>query len=180
MSKETKLEYVLMHSHKNEMISFVKAHPEYFKEAIELAIQDKQPYSWRAAWVLWCCISKNDPRVREYILRITESLGKKKDGHQRELLKILLEMDLTQEQEGYLFDLCVSLWEQPEKKPSVRFTAFKFINKTARKYPDLANEILLLGQDKYMRTLSPGVRRSVEKMIKSTKGFYSHTTKSKG
>ena len=89
-------------------------------------------------------------------------------------------MDLTQEQEGYLFDLCVSLWEQPEKKPSVRFTAFKFINKTARNYPDLANEILLLGQDKYMRTLSPGVRRSIEKMIKSTKAFYGHTTKSKG
>jgi hypothetical protein len=180
MSRETKLEYALLHSHKNEMISFMRTHPEYFKEAIELAIQDKQPYSWRAAWVLWSCIAKNDPRVREHISRIIENIGKKKDGHQRELLKILLEMDLTQEQEGYLFDHCVSLWEQPEKKPSVRFTAFKFINRTARNYPGLANEILLLGQEKYMQTLSPGVCRSIGKMIKSTKAFYSHTTKSKG
>jgi len=62
MSKETRLEYALTHSHKNEMISFTKEHPEYYEEAIELAITDTQPYSWRAAWVLWSCISKNDSR----------------------------------------------------------------------------------------------------------------------
>ena len=167
MSAETKLEYALLHSHKNEMISFIKAHPEYFDEAIELAIQDKQPYSWRAAWVLWSCISKNDPRIQKYIPLIIESIDGKTDGHQRELIKILLEMDLNEEQEGYLFDLCVSLWEHLDKKPSVRFTAFKFINKTAGKHPDLANEIRLLAQEKYLRTLSPGVHRSIVKMIQS-------------
>ena len=168
MSAETKLEYALLHSHKNEMISFMNAHPEYFEEAIELAIQDKQPYSWRAAWVLWSCITKNDSRVQKQIHKILKSIGDKTDGHQRELIKILLEMDLNEEQEGYLFDICVSLWEQVEKKPSVRYTAFRFINKTAFQHPELFNEILLLTQDKYMRTLSPGVHRSILKMIKNT------------
>ncbi len=168
MSKETSLEYALTHAHKNEMISFMKAHPEYFEEAIELAIKDKQPYSWRAAWVLWSCITKNDDRVQKHIYKILKSIGDKTDGHQRELIKILLEMDLNEEQEGYLFDICVSLWEQVEKKPSVRFTAFRFINKTAYKYPDLSKEILLLAQEKYMKTLSPGVRKSILKMLKNT------------
>ena len=168
MSKETSLEYALMHSRKNEMISFIKAHPEYFEEAIELAIQDRQPYSWRAAWVLWSCITNNDTRVQKHIPKIIESIKDKEDGHQRELIKILLEMDLNEEQEGYLFDICVSLWEEVEKKPSVRYTAFKFINKTAYKYPDLSIEILLLAQEKYMITLSPGVRRSILKLIQKT------------
>ncbi len=168
MSKETSLEYALMHSHKNEMISFMKAHPEYFDESIELAIKDKQPYSWRAAWVLWSCITKNDPRVKKHIPKIIDSIIHKEDGHQRELIKILLEMDLNEEQEGYLFDICVSLWEQVEKKPSVRFTAFRYINKTANKYPDLSKEILLLAQEKYMNTLSPGVHKSILKMLKKT------------
>ncbi len=168
MSKETKLEYALTHSHKNEMISFMKIHPEYFEEAIELAITDKQPYSWRAAWVLWSCITKNDPCVQKHVNRIIGCIGNKSDGHQRELLKILLEMDLTEEQQGYLFDLCVSLWEQVEKKPSVRFTAFRFIVRTAQKHPDLRNELRLYTQEKYLRSLSPGVHRSIEKMIQHT------------
>jgi len=168
MSEETRLEYALLHSHKNEMISFMKAHPEYFEEAIELAIQDKQPYSWRAAWVLWSCISKNDSRVQKHVNKLIESIDDKTDGHQRELLKILIEMDLNEEQEGYLYALCVSLWEEIEKKPSVRYTAFRFINNTAQKHPDLVNELLLLTQDKYMSTLSPAVHRSISKMIKNT------------
>jgi len=168
MSKETRLEYALMHSHKNEMISFMKAHPEYFEEAIELAIQDKQPYSWRAAWVLWSCITKNDSRVQKHIYKILESIGDKTDGHQRELIKILLEMDLSEEQQGYLFEVCVSLWEEVEKKPSVRYTAFKFINKTACLYPQLYNELQLLTEEKYMRSLSPAVHKSILKMLKNT------------
>jgi hypothetical protein len=165
---ETKLEYTLVHSYKDEMISFMRMHPEYFEEAIALAIKDKQPYSWRAAWLLWSCINENDPRIQKHIQKIIESIGNKEDGHQRELIKILLEMNLNEEQEGYLYDLCVSLWKQVEKKPSVRFTAFRFIKITAHKHPGLMNELLLLTQDKYMRSLSPGVHKSILKMIKNS------------
>ncbi len=35
---ETALEQILISSYKAEMISFMDAHPEYFEEAIELAI----------------------------------------------------------------------------------------------------------------------------------------------
>lgn len=132
---ETKLEYVLTHSHKAEMISFMNSHPEFYDEAIDLAVADKHPYSWRAAWLLWSCIDKNDPRVQNHIQRILDNIRTKSDGHQRELIKILLEMYLDEEQEGYLYDLCVSLWKQTDKIPSVRFTAFKVIQKIARKYP---------------------------------------------
>lgn len=169
MSKETRLEYALMHSHKNEMITFIKTHPEYFEEAIMLATLNKQPYSWRAAWVLWSCIEMNDPRVKKHIPKLIESIKQKEDGHQRELLKILLAMNLTEEQLGYLFDVCVSLWEEVEKKPSVRYTAFKFILKVVEKHPDLRNEILLLAQEKYMDSLSPGVHKSIMKMIEKIK-----------
>ncbi|MBT8283936.1 MAG: hypothetical protein HKO75_01015 [Flavobacteriaceae bacterium] len=168
MSTETLLEQKLLHSHKKEMIVFLKKHPEYFDEAVELAIQNKQPYSWRAAWVLWSYISKNDIRIKNHIPKLIKAIRNKADGHQRELLKILLEMNLNEEEEGYLFDLCVTLWEDVEKKPSIRYTAFKFIIKMAKKHPELSNEILLLAQDKYLNSLSPGVHRSIKKMITNT------------
>jgi hypothetical protein len=166
---ESKLEHVLVHSHKEEMIAFMAAHPEYFEEAIELAINDKQPYSWRAAWLLWSCISENDPRVQKHIQKILKNIKDKSDGHQRELIKILLVMNLNEEEEGYLYDVCVQLWQQTEKKPSVRFTAFRCMTKIAHKYPELSNEVKLLSQEMYLNSLSPGVKRSIRKMLKQYK-----------
>ena len=163
---ETKLEYVLTHSHKDEMISFMNAHPEYFEEAVELAISNKQPYSWRAAWLLWSCITCNDLRVQKYIQKILDSFVTKTDGHQRELIKILLEMELNNEQQGCLFDICVSIWEQVDKKPSVRFTAFRYINKMSIQHPDLKNEIAVLTEERYLNTLSPTARKSINEMIR--------------
>jgi len=49
------------------MISYLKSHPDDFEEIIKLAIVDKQPYSWRAAWLLWSCMDKNDQRIHKYI-----------------------------------------------------------------------------------------------------------------
>ena len=163
---ETALEQILTSSYKDEMISFMDSHPEYFEEAIELAISNKQPYSWRAAWLLWSCMEENDKRIQGYIKNIINTITTKKDGHQRELLKILLQMELNEEQEGYLFNVCMTVWEKINKKPSVRFTAFKFIIKIAKKHPDLSNEIAFFTQNQYLDSLSPGIKRSLSIMIK--------------
>ena len=163
---ETALENIIISSYKDEMISYVDAHPEDFEEAIELAISNRQTYSWRAAWLLWSCMEENDQRIQRYIESIIDTISTKKDGHQRELLKILLQMELNEEHEGYLFNVCMTVWEKINKKPSVRFTAFKFIVKIAKKYPDLSNEIALLTQNRYLDSLSPGIKMSISKMVK--------------
>jgi len=168
---KTTLEHILTSSYKDNMISFMDTHPEYFKEAIELAISDKQPYSWRAAWLLWSCMEENDRRIQRSIKNIINVITTKNDGHQRELLKILLLMELDEEYEGFLFNVCVSIWEKINKRPSVRLMAFRVIVKIAKKHPDLFHEITFLTQNQYLDTLSPGVNKSISKMIK---GFTMH------
>jgi hypothetical protein len=165
---ESVLESKLINSYKKEMISFLKSHPEYFDEAIKLAISDKQPYSWRAAWLLWSCMEENDKRIQKHIKAIVESIKTKKDGHQRELLKILYQMEIKEKYEGVLFDICITIWEGIGKNPSMRITALKFILKLANKHPDLLEEIVFLTQDHYLESLSPGVKRSIEKMKEVT------------
>ncbi len=159
------LENKLMTSYKNEMISFLKSHPEYFEEAIQLAISDKQPYSWRAAFLLWGSIEENDKRIQKHIKSIVTCIQEKEDGHQRELLKILYKMNISEKYEGQIFNICMNLWEQISKNPSVRMTAFKFILKIAKKHPELLGEINFLTQDHYLKSLSPGVRRSIDKIM---------------
>ena len=160
------LEQKLISLYKNEMITFLKTHPQHFDEAIQLAISDKQPYSWRAAFLLHSCIEENDKRIRKHVKAIVDSISSKKDGHQRELLKILLVMDLKEKYEGKVFNICMDLWEQIGKTPSVRFTALKFIVKITQRHPELKKEIEFLTQDHYLDNLSPGIKRSIERMIK--------------
>ena len=163
---ETTLEQILTNSYKAGMVSYMSAHPEDFKEAIKLAISDKQPYSWRAAWLLWSCIEKNDHRIQGHIKDLIDSIPTKNDNQQRELFLILQKMEINEEFEGILFNICVCVWEKINKKPSVRFNAFKLIVKIAKKYPELSKEIGFLTQNQYMNSLSPGVKKSISKMIK--------------
>jgi len=162
---ESVLENKLMTLYKEGMISFLKTHPNHFDEAVQLATTDKQPYSWRAAFLLWGCMEENDIRIRKYVKSIVDSIKTKKDGHQRELLKILYKMEINEKYEARLFNICMGLWEQIDKDPSVRITALKFIIKIAKKYPELLAEIKVLTQDQYLESLSPGVKRSATKII---------------
>lgn len=163
--KESILENKLMISYKLELIEFLNTHSEYFEEAIELAVSEKQPYAWRSAFLLESCIAENDLRIKKYVPLILKSISGKKDGHQRELLKILYKMRLNDKQLGQLLDLCLDLWEQINKAPSIRVTAFKFIIKIAEQHPELQNEIEVLTQEHYLKTLSPGIRNSIERII---------------
>jgi hypothetical protein len=165
MNIESALERKLIDSSKDKTVSFLNSHPEYFTEAIELAVSDKQPFSWRAASLVWSCMDENDRRVRPYIKSIVKCIKDKKDGHQRELLKILYKMDIDDKYEGRIFDICMNLWEQTGKDPSVRMTAFKYIIKISRKYPELMEEVAILTQDHYLESLSPGIHRSIERML---------------
>jgi hypothetical protein len=162
---ETVFENKLINSYKAQTISFLKSHPEYFNEALELAISEKQPYAWRSAYVLWDCIEENDSRLKAHIKSIVKSLATKKDGHKRELLKILFKIDIEEKYEGIIFDECVRLWEQISKEPSVRMIALRFIIKIVKKHPELLEEVNILVQDQYLEPLSPAVRKSIMKMM---------------
>jgi len=58
------------------MISHLHAHPEDFDEAKNLAILNKQSYSWRAALLLWSCMEKNDQRLQGYLKNIIAAIPK--------------------------------------------------------------------------------------------------------
>lgn len=163
---ETRLEHVLTHFYKEEMIRHLAEHSEDFEEAILLAVSNKQPYSWRAAWLLWSCMEKDDVRLKGSIKTIIDVIPTLKDGHQRELLKILQMMELNEEEEGLIFNLCMNVWEQIHKVPSVRWHAFMTLLKIAKNYPELLNEIKLLAQEHYMDSLSPGIKHTLGLRIK--------------
>lgn len=163
------LELVLAKYQKEAALKYMAAHPEDFETAVEIACSDEAHTCWRAAWLITLCMEDNDSRIRPYLDHMVGTLTGKEDGHQRELLKILLRMELTEDQESYLFDHSVSLWESVKRTHSVRYIAFRIMNKVSQKYPELKHEVLELTQPQYVNSLSPGIRNSIQKMINTLK-----------
>ena len=165
---ETGFEQMLINSYKEELVSFLKMHPENFEEVIKLAISDKQPYSWRAAWLLWSCMDNNDRRVTSYVDKIVEVLPLCNDSQARELLIILQKMQVNEESEGKLFDICINIWEKTEKKPSTRYNAFKMMIRIAKKHPEFIKELSFLVEAQYLNSLSKTVKKSIYQLLKFT------------
>ena len=149
---------------KEELSAFINKHPHEFENAVTIALSDNHPLAWRAAWLLSNSIEKNDSRIQVQINNIIKVIKFKMDGHQRELLKILEKMKIDEDQEGQLFDVCMTIWEGINKTPSVRIVAFRIIVKIAKKYPELKDEIEYLTQRHYSETLSEGIKRSFERL----------------
>lgn len=151
------------------MIAFMESHPEKFNELIELAIIHEHPYSWRAAWLLFDCMEENDLRVKPYVQQMIDVFDEIEDGQKRDLIKVLRRMEIEEEQEGLLFDTCISIWTKADKIPSVRWSALKLMLQITKKHPELYQEVVLLTQNEYIETFSPGIGRSIKKLLKDFK-----------
>jgi hypothetical protein len=146
------------------IINNLKSSEEYFDAAVELALGNTQPQSWRAVWIVRQSIEKNDKRIQPYISDFIKIMKDRPEGQQREILKLLEFMEWDEEQEGRLFDICMTIWEKISHKPALRITAFKIMMQIAVRYPELKGEMeVFMGED-YTDTLSPGIKRSFEKM----------------
>jgi hypothetical protein len=151
---------------KEKLLHYVSQNPDAFNVLLALSLEENTPEAWRAAWLVGHTMRKNDHRIIPSIDILIKILKEAKEGHQRQLIILLLKMELNEEQEGKLFDSCLSIWEQINCIPSTRITALKFILKTVKKFPELKNEIKLWTQDMYLETLSPGIKNSVLKQVK--------------
>lgn len=150
---------------KKDLIRFVKTNPKAFVPLFETSIVNT-PEAWRSSWLIGHTMEINDNRIKPYVDKMIEIIPLLTEGHQRQTIIILLNMFLNDLQEGKLFHVCLSIWEQINIIPSTRVTALKFILKIAEKHPELKDEVTLWTQEMYLETLSPGIKNSVLKQIR--------------
>jgi hypothetical protein len=165
LNPKSPFEELLISCYKDRMIAYMHAHPEAYDEAAKLAVTDKQPYAWRSAWLLWSCITPDDARIKKHLNKFIRYIPIAQQNQKRELLKIALSMKLSERQESRLFDVSIDLWKDISKDPSIRMMAFRMLLKIMEKYPELKGEILLLADEHYIKTLSPGIQHSIRRLL---------------
>ena len=89
------------------------------------------------------------------------------DGHQRQLLIILDKLSLNEDQNGHLFNHCLSLWEAVHKIPSTRIRSFQAMVKMTVEFPELKDELKLFTTNYYTQSLSEGIKISFLRLVKA-------------
>lgn len=146
---------------------FLQNNPANFHKMIGVALKNYPDYSWRAAWLVARTLKTNDDRVKPYRLKMIRALKGKSSGHQRELMKILLDTKLTRYQEGCLFDICVSIWENHSLQSGTRYLAFQFISKIIKDYSLMVAEVSSIFSPESLLKLSPGIQILVKRQLKA-------------
>lgn len=163
------IEEVLGTLYTEDLIVYIQANPHRMYDLLELAVIHKPPHSARAAWMLFKCMKKNDPSVLERFEDMLRIYPEVADGHQRNLLSVILKMQIPEDYEARVYDLCLETWCSMSKIPSVRIYALKVLVQLGTKYPEFYNEILCVTEDVYIESLTPGVRRSVMRLLSEYK-----------
>lgn len=140
---------------------------ELLRKFVKYAISEEK-HAWRAAWI----ISKYSEQTTEDLNIYADGFINaakeiQADGHLREILKIIVHLNLNEDQNSEVFDLCLSLLQDNRRQSSVRSIAFQFLIKISKDYPELRNEISIIF-DNIKDYLSHGIRYSMMKKLKNS------------
>lgn len=136
--------------------------------AWETALQADGTTAWRAVWFL----NQLKPKEIEndfynYLPQLCEKLKIKNPSLQRELLRLFKSFTIDERCEAYIFDEAQKIWENLGNISSTRVQAFFMMVQIANKYPELKEELSYYNEDSYVKDLSPGIKRQVQRKLNS-------------
>ena len=121
--------------------------------------------SWIHAWQINHVKKTELIKIQKQVDKIISAIDGKNDGHQRELLKVLLKLNLTDDQLSLLGHLSPYLARYPKTIFGFEISAYKILVNTAKKYKPLSDELIRLTEDKHVSSLSNGIKNSTYKNL---------------
>ncbi|MEO0413605.1 MAG: hypothetical protein AAF226_01480 [Verrucomicrobiota bacterium] len=158
-------EFLTKHRGIDFMVDYLSSQPEEVASVLEFAAHADDPDAWRGAWILNHFITEEHPDLVTLHPKLIAALLDAKDGHQRELLRLLEKVTVHEDEEGKLFDACIAIWTDLKKSGSARITAFRVAASFLKVYPELAAELRPLTTSEYTVNLTPGIRNSFQKLV---------------
>jgi len=148
-------------------VSQVQGSPERFQSLLDLALEDQDPVSWRAAWILDSC-DETETSLREaQICDIVKSLPSlQSKGALRSLLRMLVRHEIPDEEQGLLVDLCFRYLVSDLYPVAVKAHAMQIIYQHVLLYPELKDELITILQDQ-IENNSVGFKSRAVKLIKA-------------
>lgn len=115
---------------------------------LDLIFKEKDPVSWRAAWVLDGCDELYPDLAGPSVPSIIERIpGIASTGALRSLLRMLCRYEIPEELQGLLIDLCFGYMVSELYPVAVKVHAMQIIYNHVLLYPDLKDELITIIED---------------------------------
>jgi len=119
-----------------------------FSSLLNLALNDKDPVGWRAAWILDGAAEVKPGLVPKHIPQIVHKLPSiKSSGTIRSLLRMLCRYNIPEEEQGLLIDLCFKYMVSELYPVAVKVHAMQIIYNHCLLYPELKDELRTVIED---------------------------------
>lgn len=121
----------------------------------------------RAAWPV-CKLGIQKPHLLEPYMEsmISNLANPRHDAVVRNTVRVWAEMDIKEEYEGRIFDLCFEFICDPKAAVAIRAFSISVAANIARKYPELAQELSLELKNQLIYETKPAVLARARKYIK--------------
>lgn len=155
---------------KELMIREVGHSRQKFSTLLVLALNEKDPIAWRAAWVLDGCDEQVPGLAKLSIPTIIHSFsGLDSTGTLRSLLRLLCRYEIDEKDQGILIDLCFSYLVSELFPLAVKVHAMQVIYNHVLIYPELKHELISVIRDQ-MDNNSVGFKARGMRLIKNMEG----------
>ncbi len=141
-----------------------------FSSLLDIALNEKDPLAWRAAWVLDGSDERFPGLAAESISAIVHRLPKiKSKGTIRSLLRLLCRYDIKKKEQGILIDLCFIYLVSELYPVAVKVHAMQIIYNHVLIYPELKDELVTVITDQVGNN-SVGFKSRGMRLIKKLEG----------
>jgi len=119
-----------------------------FNALLDIALYEKDPLAWRAAWILDGSDEKNPGLALNALSTIVRALPEiRSGGSLRSLLRLLCRYEISEADQGILIDLCFSYMVSELYPVAVKVHAMQIIYNHVMIYPELKEELVTVIKD---------------------------------
>lgn len=161
----------LSHFNMHYIAGYVNGDRDKFSEIMSILLTEKDPLPARAAWVAELVSSNHPEFFKPYIGRVIEKLPEfSHPGSRRNSLKIMTRMEIPDEFQGPLIDICFEWMANAERTVAVKVFAMEIVKNHLELYPELAYELKSVIEDQWDKN-SAGFKARGRKVLQQIEKY---------
>ncbi len=166
MKKEDLLEIIDSWENLPIVIREIGSHPELFSSLMEIALNNPERKTWRAAYLVDKIHDDYPELILPYIEKMIHQLEVEKNtSKKRHYLKLLSMNKIPKKHFVFLVDYCLNTVSSDKEPPAVRVHAMQVLYNISEKEPDLKPEILSVIENEMEMHPTPGIRTRGSKLV---------------
>lgn len=133
-----------------KIIEWIGASQDRFDELIHLFLHDEYRIVQRAAWPLSYCIIAYPSLIDKHFGRLIKNLHQPlPDAVKRNTVRLLQQLQIPEELEGEIMDICFNYIASPEEAAAIKAFALTILQNLSKKYPEILPEIKLIIEERW-------------------------------